>query len=102
MLSAAISDKTFRVCQDLGDQLRRSSLGIGAQQRFRSRSAEKNPSLRSLAIGGGVEKKLDAIEILFLHHTITSQTLRARVVCPLNRALLDLIRNMQVASAIVV
>src|SRR5271169_1126305 len=87
-------NKTLLGCQDFVYQLRRGGLRIRTQQRLGSRSAEQDPRFRSVAIGGCIEKELDAIHIFFLQHTITPQASRAFGSSPLNRALLDVFRNM--------
>src|ERR1700678_3982515 len=93
-------DKGLRGRQDFVHQLRRRGLRVHPQQWLSSRSAEQNPRFRSVAVRRRVQKELDAIEIFFLHHPIASQLLRAFVPRPLNRTLLDLLRDMQIASAV--
>src|SRR5579863_9489092 len=97
---AAASDKLFRGCQDFRYQLGRCGLGIGAKQRLGSGSAEQYPCFGSFAVCRRIQEKLDAIEIFFFQNTVAPQTLRCVGTRPLNRSLLDLFRNVQIASAI--
>jgi hypothetical protein len=88
--------------KELTDQLRRRSFGIQAQQGFGPGGAEQDPCVRSIAIGGGIEKELHAIHVLFLQHAIRPQLLRTVGARALNRAFLHLLRNVQIAAAIIV
>src|SRR5258706_4748517 len=96
-----VPNKTLRGCQDFGHQLRGSGFCVSTKQRLRSRSTEQDPRFRSVAVCWRIEKKLDAIEVFLFHHAIASQALGAFGSGPLNRALLDLFWNVQIAPAVV-
>jgi hypothetical protein len=89
-------------CQDFVYQFGGRRLRIRAQQRLRSRSTKQDPRFRAIAIRRRIEKKFDAVKICFFYDAIASKRLRGIRASPLNRTLLDVFGNVQIAAAVIV
>ena len=98
----AVPDKTFGVRKDFSHEVRRCSFGIGAQQWLRPRGAEKDPGFGAVSIRGSIKKELNAVRVFFFQHTIAAQAFCLLIAGALNRILLDVFWNVQVAPTIIV
>ena len=62
----------------------------------------RHPRLRSIPVGGRIEKELDAVEVFFLEHVVAAELLRALGAGALNCTLLHVVGNVQIAPPVVV